>query len=112
MDWNILDNAKTLGELIEKSNNSPQIIFKHSTRCSISTLVLNRISSKNIDKNYYIIDIMSHRDISNEIASRFNIIHQSPQLLIIRKGACEYNTSHLGISSSWISKNIDILENK
>ncbi len=110
MNWIVIDDIKILDELIEKSNNLPQIIFKHSTRCAVSSLALNRISSKSVNKNYYIVDIMSHRDISNALASRFNIIHQSPQLLLIHNGVCVQNTSHLGISKSWVEKKMKALE--
>jgi len=110
MDWKIIDHLEILDELIEKSNNFPQIIFKHSTRCAVSSLALNRLSSKPTNKNYYIVDIMSHKDISNELASRFKIVHQSPQLLMIHNGVCVHDTSHLGISKSWVEKKIKGLE--
>lgn len=110
MDWNIINDIKILDKLIEKSGNSPQIIFKHSTRCSISSMALNRISSKIADKNYYIIDILAHRQLSNELATRFNVTHESPQILLIHNGACAHDTSHLGISASWVSKKMSSLE--
>jgi bacillithiol system protein YtxJ len=78
------------------------MIFKHSTRCSISSLALNRIENvknqETIIKSCYFLDLLSYRDISNKIATDFNVIHASPQILIIKNGKCIYNTSHSNIN--------------
>lgn len=109
MDWNRIDTEGTLNELILKSNDSPQLIFKHSTRCSISSVALNRLQSCNSNIDYYIIDVISNRDISSHAAQQFNVSHQSPQVLIIYKEKCIFNTSHFNISSSVVDKEINML---
>jgi len=101
MDWNILNDIAQLDQIVEESNGQPIVIFKHSTRCSISGTALGRV-----DRNWkdlsevvkpYLLDLIAYRDISNEIADRFAIHHESPQLLLINKGECTYVESHLGI---------------
>lgn len=99
--WRMLTDLGQLNELIELSHQQSVLIFKHSTRCSIS-----RFALKNFENEYdfseeelqpYFLDLLAHRNISNEIASRFNIIHQSPQILLIKNGKCVYDESHDGI---------------
>ena len=109
MNWNRLDTIEALDELIKKSFNAPIVLFKHSTRCSISSMALNRMSSGIEDLDFNLLDIIAYRDISNEVATRFNINHQSPQVLIIHQGKCIFNTSHLGISSSVVKKQLALL---
>lgn len=73
-------------------------------------MALSRMASGIEHTDFYLIDIIAHRDISNEVSQRFNIIHQSPQVFIIHKGKCIYDTSHLGISSSDLEKQIALIE--
>lgn len=102
MDWINLDNDTALTKAIENSHlNKGIVIFKHSTRCSISSVAKSRLSLKwdfNKELPTYYLDLIKHRDISDLIAKKFDIMHESPQLLIIEKGKCIYNASHLGIS--------------
>ena len=110
MNWNRLESKEGLDDIVIKSTNSPIVIFKHSTRCSISSIALNRLSSAKENNNYNLLDIIAYREISNEVASRFNVIHQSPQVLIIYHGKCIFNTSHLGISSSAVEKQLALVK--
>lgn len=99
--WRILTDLGQLNEIIELSNQQPVLIFKHSTRCSIS-----RFALKNFENEYdfseeelqaYFLDLLEYRSISNEIANRFEVKHQSPQILLIKDGKCIYQESHDGI---------------
>lgn len=79
------------------------LLFKHSTRCSISSMALNRLESKwNDTENIpaYYLDLLNHRDISNEIASLYSVEHASPQVLLIKNGICIYHASHTAISAA------------
>ena len=103
MNWNKLENINQLKTIDEESKVIKVLIVKHSTRCSISSTVLNRIErnweetdSQKI-KPYYL-DLLAHRNISNEISSHYKILHQSPQVLIIDNGICIYHASHLDIN--------------
>lgn len=110
MEWKQFNSVDLLNELLQASDNSPQIIFKHSTRCSISYMVLNRLRKNLPQADYYMIDVIGNREISNTVAKHFNIMHQSPQLLIIYKGACIFNASHFSISSELVKQEIDALQ--
>lgn len=101
--WNALTEIKQLDSIVEESSQQPVLIFKHSTRCSISRMAL-----KNFEREYnleeseasaYFLDLLEHRDISNEIAQKFQVIHQSPQLLLIKNGKSVYDVSHSEIDA-------------
>lgn len=110
IDWNDLTELKQLDAIVQESNEIPVIIFKHSTRCSISRMAL-----KQFEQDYgihterakpYFLDLLEHRDISNEIANRFNVEHQSPQLILIKEGKAVYNTSHGDISAQEVKEKV------
>jgi bacillithiol system protein YtxJ len=99
MNWIDLTSEEQLSEVTQKSNTKPQIIFKHSTRCSISSMAKNRLerSVQPDDLDFYYLDLIKHRNISNKISTDFSIYHQSPQVLILINGECIYDESHSGI---------------
>lgn len=76
----------------------PQVIFKHSTTCGISRMVLNMFNqSYSLTENQmdlYYLDLHSYRAVSNAVAQKFNVQHQSPQLLIIKNGSVVRHSSH------------------
>lgn len=103
MDWNNLNSVEQLTEIDEKSKSKKQIIFKHSTRCSVSTFAKRILTGEYSDEvkekaDVYYLDLISFREVSNSIASRYNVIHESPQLLVIENGACVFNASHSDVS--------------
>ena len=100
MNWIPLTTEDQLSQLIEKSASVPQAIFKHSSGCSTSVMVLNRLERSSITDNidFNFLDLLTYRNISNKVASDFNVIHESPQILLIRNGECVYDESHLGIN--------------
>jgi bacillithiol system protein YtxJ len=102
IDWNPLTDLGQLNEIIETSNTKPVLIFKHSTTCSISRMALKNFENEfdvNQKITLYFLDLLSYRIISNEIASLFNVIHQSPQILLIKDGIAVYNASHENIDA-------------
>lgn len=102
MDWNALTDIKQLDEIAEESNENPILIFKHSTRCSISRFALKQFENEfNLEGSIkpYFLDLLMHRDISNEIADRFGVQHQSPQVIVIKNGSAIYNASHQDIEA-------------
>lgn len=98
MNWIQLTDLNQLQEIIALSENTPCVIFKHSTRCSISSMALNRFernwSFENKEVQPYFLDLIANRDISNAIAEQFDVRHESPQMLIIKNGQCVFNSSH------------------
>jgi bacillithiol system protein YtxJ len=104
MTWNELTDEKQLAEIKELSKDQPVVIFKHSTRCSISSMAKNRLERSIAPSNaaFYCLDLIRHRDVSNRIAQMFHVHHESPQVLLIRNGECIYDESHNGISMAEI----------
>ena len=103
LDWKPLTDIGQLDEIVDLSNEKPVAVFKHSTRCSISRLALKQFENEfNLqDKiDIYFLDLLSYREISNEIANRFNVMHQSPQILLIKNGKAIYNDSHSDIEAA------------
>lgn len=101
--WNRLTHIDQIELLTELSKTTPIIIFKHSTRCGTSRLVLNSfIKNYEMDleamKLYYL-DLLAFRDVSDEVAYRFQVLHQSPQLLVIKNGVVIAYASHYEIQS-------------
>jgi len=107
LNWIILTDLGQLNEIIDLSNEKPVLIFKHSTRCSISRFALKQFENDyNLEDKIplYFLDLINHRDVSNEISSRFEVEHQSPQLLLISKEKCIYNASHSNIAAEDLNR--------
>ncbi len=104
MDWKILTEESQLKEIIDTSAVRPQVIFKHSSRCSISSLAKNRLdrASNPEDMDFYFLDLISFRNLSDKTADLFMVNHESPQVLVIKNGECIYDESHLSISMDGI----------
>ena len=106
MNWILLTTEIQLHQLIEHSATKPQAIFKHSTRCSISSMAKNRLERnyQPADIDFYFLDLLAHRALSLKIAEVLNVTHESPQVLLIKNGRCIYDESHTGISMDDIVK--------
>ena len=106
MHWIHLTDEEQLKQLITRSHIKPQVIFKHSTRCSISAVALQRLQkvSQPSDIDFYFLDLLSYRNISDIIADSFGVTHESPQILLIKNGESIYDETHMGIRMN------DILE--
>jgi bacillithiol system protein YtxJ len=94
--------------LLASSAQRPQVVFKHSTRCSVSKVAQTRLEGSQLPENadYFFLDLIRFRDISNRIAEDMNVVHESPQILIIRNGSCIFHESHLGITAKEISSEL------
>jgi bacillithiol system protein YtxJ len=96
--WNYLEDMAELDAIEKESFTKPVTIFKHSTGCGVSRMVWNmfqkqyKIPQDKMD--LYYLDLLAFRDISNEIAARFGVAHQSPQLIVIKDGKAVYHASH------------------
>jgi bacillithiol system protein YtxJ len=103
MNWISLNDAHSLENIKKDSFLHPILIFKHSTRCSISSTALSRFERHWNDAKAgtlqpYMLDLLSHRAISSMIADVFGVEHQSPQVLVIVEGQCVHHASHYDIS--------------
>ncbi|MEL7221990.1 MAG: bacillithiol system redox-active protein YtxJ [Bacteroidota bacterium] len=100
--WSSLDKVSAVHDLVEQSHKTPCLIFKHSTRCSISSMAKLRLESawdfSSEEMEPYFLDLIANRDVSNFVAEHFEVYHESPQVLLVRNGTCTYDASHLDIS--------------
>ncbi|MBN9484937.1 MAG: thioredoxin family protein [Bacteroidetes bacterium 43-93] len=106
MNWIALTEEAQLDQIKEQSKQQPVVIFKHSTRCSISDMAKGRLERKTAPENvqFYYLDLIRYRNISNDIAKVFGVRHESPQILLIKNGECVYDESHNGISMEEIAE--------
>lgn len=109
INWIPLTSLEQLDEIETASKDKQILIFKHSTRCSISRMALKQFEKEfDLDNkvNAYFLDLIAYRDVSNEIASRYNVVHQSPQLLLIKDGKSIYNASHSDIDAEALKEKV------
>ena len=102
LPWIALNNLSQLDAINAKSTTKTQVIFKHSTRCGISRMVMNQfVDAYNLRENdldLYYLDLLNYRDVSNEVGYKFQVIHQSPQILVIKNGVVVAHDSHGAIN--------------
>ncbi|SFC55464.1 bacillithiol system protein YtxJ [Flexibacter flexilis DSM 6793] len=112
MNWIALTAGSTLEQIQKDSAQQPILIFKHSTRCSISATALSRLErawqqGDVANTQTYLLDLIAYREISNQIAQVFGIGHESPQILLIRNGQCVFDASHWDIDYQDIKQKIN-----
>jgi bacillithiol system protein YtxJ len=110
LNWKVLSTPDQLNEIEKASFTKIQIIFKHSTSCSISRMAKNRMENGleelERDADVYYLDLLAHRSVSNMISEKWNVEHESPQILIIKNGKSIYDTSHNMISINDIQQHL------
>src|SRR3954463_932484 len=106
MHWIDLTQESQLADIKEQSKIKPQLIFKHSSRCAVSGIARNRLerSVPKADVDFYFLDLIRNRQISNKVAEEFSVYHESPQVLLIKDGKCVYDESHSGINMTEIEE--------
>lgn len=103
MRFSDLTPNNNLEEIERQSRASLQLIFKHSTRCIISSMALKRLKScPEINADCWVLDLLSFRELSNTLANRYNIQHQSPQIIVLKDGVVIGNASHERIDADFI----------
>lgn len=108
MNWNEIDKIEDIDRIKSRSFEVPCLLFKHSTRCEISSIAKYRLESdwsfepQVLDACF--LDLIRHRDISSFVADTFQVHHESPQVLLIVNGACIYDASHLDIRADEIAE--------
>lgn len=109
MNWKEISKVEELDEIVNQSKKKLVLIFKHSTRCSTSALALNRLEREWKEEEMSsvvpcFLNLIQYREVSNEVANRFGVQHQSPQVLVIRDGKSIHDASHFLINYSDIKK--------
>ena len=111
MNWNKLSVSTQIEEIKALSHVKPVLIFKHSTRCSVSSMSLDRLlrNWKTTDEDRvspYFLDLISYRSLSDQIEKEFGIPHESPQVILVKGGKAVYDDSHFGISYNEIMEQV------
>lgn len=98
LPWIPLNDLQQLKFIEEKSKTKTQVIFKHSTRCGISRMVMNQFISNyeltEKDLDLYYLDLLNFREVSNEVGYKFQVLHQSPQLIVVKNRGVVASASH------------------
>lgn len=106
--WIQLTSFEQLDKIKRVSLTKPVVIFKHSTRCIVSRIVLREFESSFLkdqpDVSLYFLDLLTYRDVSNEIGSVFQVFHQSPQVIVVKNGQAVYHASHNDVNSNNIKE--------
>ncbi len=109
-NWRNLDSIEDIDKIIKESNNKAQIIFKHSTTCGISASAHDKLESDfeqiNGKADFHYLDLLKNRSVSNAIAEKTGVLHQSPQIIVIKGGKVEYTVTHLAIDAKKIADHI------
>lgn len=106
MNWKQLTSVEDLDRAISASENVTVVLFKHSTRCSISRMALKMFeggwneSLSTVDAHF--LDLLEHKDISAAITEKLDVEHQSPQMLVLRGGKVVHHASHSSIDADSI----------
>ena len=102
INWVALTDKAQLDEIIKISTTKPVLIFKHSTTCGISRMALKTFEREfdleETEIDLYFLDLLNYRSLSQDISEKFKVAHQSPQVLVIKKGEVIYHDSHNYIS--------------
>lgn len=103
LPWKTLDSLEGLDAAIKRSFEVPVVLFKHSTRCSISSMALHRLErawdfAEGQGPEMYYLDLIAFRPVSAAIAERLKVYHESPQLVLIKNGEAVYDASHSDIT--------------
>ena len=108
LSWTPLISLEEINTIKEISINQSILIFKHSTRCRISRMIIKQFESlfneENKQLKVYYLDLLNYREVSSKLSEVFQVIHQSPQLLVIKNGISVYNESHYEITKVNLSK--------
>ena len=108
LSWTPLISVEEINTIKEISKNQSILIFKHSTRCGISRMIIKQFESlfneENKQLKVYYLDLLNFREVSSKLSEVFQVIHQSPQLLVIKNGISVYNESHYEITKVNLSK--------
>jgi bacillithiol system protein YtxJ len=109
VEWVRLESVEQLQDLQKESESKPVVIFKHSSRCGTSHMVLGRLERAGDilqGTKLYFLDLLRHRDVSSMIENIFSVEHESPQLLVIRRRQAVLHLSHYEIEPDVVMQSL------
>ncbi len=108
--WKEISSVEEFNEMLNAPSEKAKLFFKHSTRCSISSMALKGFEREwnfsNDDFELFFVDLIAHRDVSNAISEISHVVHQSPQVVVWRNGEVVYDASHHHIDAQKIQQTI------
>jgi bacillithiol system protein YtxJ len=111
-----LNSLSELDTIIEKSNTQPVLLFKHSSSCPLSVYafrqLMNFLEKDALYLTCGVVIVQRARHVSNEIASRLNVVHESPQVILIENGRAVWHESHNKITAEKLRQYGQKIENK
>lgn len=103
LNWIPLTSLEQLKEIKEQSKTASVLIFKHSTRCGISSMVIKRFGNLFTEEHQhlkvYYLDLLNYRNVSDEVGYSFQVMHQSPQVVVIKNEVSIFDASHYDITT-------------
>jgi len=108
--WKVLTSNEQVDRVVKDSFTSPQVIFKHSIRCSLSESIYNHLNEWNKDQQVltiHYLDIINYRPVSNYIEALFGILHESPQIILLQQGKVQYHESHYRIKGDKLEEEVN-----
>ncbi|HEY2720179.1 MAG TPA: bacillithiol system redox-active protein YtxJ [Chitinophagaceae bacterium] len=108
MHWIHLTDEGQVQNIIVRSQEKPQVIFKYSTKCNVSEAIFSHLQKECCPKHmdFHFLDLISHEDISTKISEKFHVAPESPQILLIKNGECVFEESHSEISLQEIMEHV------
>ena len=107
-DLTPISGIDELDVALRDSRQRPLLLFKHSYSCGISAEALDELlahlAEKQDDARYAMVTVQTHRDVSNAIASRLGVRHETPQALLVRDGEVIWSASHFRVNAREIRK--------
>ncbi len=103
MSWKTINQISQIQQIKEESKHLPVLIYKHSTQCSLSQMAWNRLQRNWKEEDFkmvmpYYLDLLTYREVSDAIEQEFAVLHESPQVILIKDGIAVYDTSHMAIN--------------
>lgn len=111
INWKELKSTRQIEDIKKLSSAQKVVIFKHSSRCPVSSMALSRLerswdSNEHENTAIFFLDLIRYRDVSNAIAEQFGVTHQSPQIIVVENEKAIYDESHMGISYEEINEQV------
>lgn len=107
-----LQQLTTEGEADAVFERDRAIVYKHSTRCPISSFAydeVERFVDRHPDAPVYLVDVIANRATSRHIAARTGVTHHSPQVIVLRDGAPVWDRSHDAITAGALERQWELL---
>ena len=94
-----------LESLIDRSKQGPVVIFKHSLTCPISASAFEKM--QRYEGAVDLVEVQRARALSNEIAQRLGVRHESPQIIVVRNGQVLWDASHFKITAEAVAEAVE-----